>query len=310
MGGVDHPFQRGVVPIQQHHDLELAQRLFPFAHALQQRAQAVDAEELEARREGEVLLQQPVAFEVAQIVGQQRLFGGEAFLPQPVQRQRAPLRLRLHRLADKPDAVLHQQFQQLLRLHVRPGQVKHQLIQLQVVERHAFVALETNAQRADTAAVLQPQRGQRNIGRNAAQLDAGDAHRLQRDVMGGGVAAGDAAFLQRLAVHHGAARHHEAVADVAFAAVRLQLGDRHRRRRRQVIGVDDLQQALRKARELGVHFQLHARGEEGEALHQALDIGIRHVDAAHAETARDLRILFGELGAHLTQIGQLAVVIV
>jgi hypothetical protein len=76
------------------------------------------------------------------------------------------------------------------------------------------------------------------------------------------------------------------------------------------LGVDDLQQALRETREFCVHFQLHARGEEGEAFHQALDIRVRHVDAAHAEAARNLRVLFGELGAHLTQIGQFAVVII
>ncbi len=52
MAAVHYAFQRGVAFIQQQHDLELA-----FAvDLLQQRAQLADADKLEARRKGEVLL--------------------------------------------------------------------------------------------------------------------------------------------------------------------------------------------------------------------------------------------------------------
>ena len=124
-----------------------------------------------------------------------------------------------------------------------------------------------------------------------------------------GIAARNAGFFQRQAVHHGAARHNKAFAQVAAAAVGLNFSDRHRRRRRQIIWRNHLQQTLGEARKLRVHFHLHAGGQEGETFHQALNVRVRHFDAAHAEPPRHFRVALGELCAHLAQIGQFTVVI-
>ena len=88
-----------------------------------------------------------------------------------------------------------------------------------------------------------------------------------------------------------------------------ELRDQHRRRRRQVVRVDDLEQRLREARELGVELELHARGQKADALEQPLDVRIGDLEAAHAEPRGDLGKLLRELGAHLAQMLQLEVVV-
>ena len=41
----------------------------------------------------------------------------------------------------------------LLRLHIRPGEVEHQVVEIQTVQRDGVIALQPDAQRADAAAV-------------------------------------------------------------------------------------------------------------------------------------------------------------
>ncbi len=137
--------------------------------------------------------------------------------------------------------MLHHQLQQLQRFDIGAAQKELQPVEIDMIERGAAVAADADAQRADRAALAQPHLPQRNIRRHAAQFDLFDLQRQQRHLVRRGVAAGDAVFLQQLAVHHGAARHAEAAIDVPFFAVGMQLGDRHRRRRRQITGRDHLQ---------------------------------------------------------------------
>src|SRR5262245_47281922 len=66
---------------------------------------------------------------------------------------------------------------------------------------------------------------------------------------------------------------------------------------------------VREPRELGIELELHARGQEREALEQSFDIRVRDVETTEAETARDLRILGGELGAYLAHELELALVV-
>ncbi|MNC85903.1 hypothetical protein D3C83_15230 [compost metagenome] len=73
--------------------------------------------------------------------------------------------------------------------------------------------------------------------------------------------------------------------------------------------VDAFEQRLREARELGVELQVDARRHEADAFHQALDVGVGHLQPVHAEARRDLGELLGELRAHLAQVLQLEVVV-
>ena len=76
MAAVHHAFQRAVSLIQQDDNVEFLRVIA----AAQKRCQLAQADELETRRKGKILLQQPVAVEVTQIVRQQRLLRRKAFL--------------------------------------------------------------------------------------------------------------------------------------------------------------------------------------------------------------------------------------
>ena len=80
-----------------------------------------------------------------------------------------------------------------------------------------------------------------------------------------------------------------------IAQVRRELGDEHRRRRREVMRIDDLEQRLREARKLRLELELNAGGEERDTLEQPLDIRIVDFEAVHPEARRYLWELFGEL---------------
>jgi Tat protein secretion system quality control protein TatD with DNase activity len=123
------------------------------------------------------------------------------------------------------------------------------------------------------------------------------------------VFAGGGVVLAEHAAHAAAARNAVAHVQRRVGEVGLQLHHRHRRRRRQEMRVDEFRQVLGEARELGVDLHLHARGQEGEAFQQALDIRVGALEAFEAEAAGDLRVLDRELAAHLAQVLQLLAVV-
>ena len=73
----------------------------------------------------------------------------------------------------------------------------------------------------------------------------------------------------------------------------MHLRHEHRRRRREIVGIDDLEKRLREPRELGVELQLHAGGEKRGAFEQPLHVRIGNLEPAHAEARGNL----GELPA-------------
>ena len=73
--------------------------------------------------------------------------------------------------------------------------------------------------------------------------------------------------------------------------------------------VDDLEQRLGEARELGVELEVHARRQEPDAFEQPLDVRVGDLEAVHAEPAGDLGKLARELGARLPKVLQLEVVV-
>ena len=91
--------------------------------------------------------------------------------------------------------------------------------------------------------------------------------------------------------------------------VRRELHDRHRRRRRQVVRIDHLQQRLREGRELRLHLELDAGGQEREAFQQPLDIRVGDLGVGEVEPAGDLRELVRELRAHVAHEGEFVLVV-
>ena len=69
----------------------------------------------------------------------------------------------------------------------------------------------------------------------------------------------------------------------------------HRRRRRQIVGIDHLQQVLGEPREFGVDLQLDARRQKGESFQQSLDVRIGALEGLQPQPAGDLGKVAGEL---------------
>ena len=78
----------------------------------------------------------------------------------------------------------------------------------------------------------------------------------------------------------------------------------------EVMRVDDFEERLGEARELGVELELHPRRQERESLQQTLDIRVSDLDSAHAEAGSHLGVFLRELLAHFAQVLQLVVVVV
>src|SRR5690606_234651 len=140
--------------------------------------------------------------------------------------------------------------------------------------------------------------------RNALELERPEVDVVRRSVL-----AGRLLTAAQVRAERGAARHPNAVRERPLAPVRTQLHDGHRRRRGEVVRIQHREQALGEARELAVDLELHACGQEREALEEPLHVRIRALEPIEPEPARDLRILARELAAELAQVLELAPVV-
>ncbi len=113
----------------------------------------------------------------------------------------------------------------------------------------------------------------------------------------------------KLTAYGAAARNTESTRQIAFGEVGAELRDDHRRRRCQIVRVDDFQQTFAKVRKLGGDLELNTRRQEGKALHQPLDVGIGDLDTVHAQPSGDLWKLEREFSPHFAQVLQFLVVI-
>ena len=149
---------------------------------------------------------------------------------------------------------------------------------------------------------------QRQVGRVAKKPRAHQVDRPQRDRVRGAELAVRVLPARQLRDQRSAARHGEAAREVRVGGIDGQPRDHHRRHRREEVRVGRLQQVRDQARLLGIELELHARGEEGKAFEQPLDIRVGDLHALHAQPRGDLRKLAREFAAHLAQVGQLVAV--
>jgi len=112
-----------------------------------------------------------------------------------------------------------------------------------------------------------------------------------------------------LALHGAAAGDGEARRQRWFVEVGRELRDQHRRRRREVVRIDRLEQGLREPGKFSIQFEVDPRGQESHAFDQAFDIRVGDFDAGHAQPGGNLRELLGELCAHLVEVLQLEIVV-
>jgi hypothetical protein len=66
--------------------------------------------------------------------------------------------------------------------------------------------------------------------------------------------------------------------------------------------LDPVEQGLRKSREFGIEFELHAGGEKRHSLEQALDVGVGYLEPVHPQSCGNLGKLLRELRAHFAQM--------
>ena len=305
---VDQPLEVAVGAVEQDHDLHRV-----AAHRRGRGPQLVDAEEQVAVREGEVLVQQPVALERARVVGQERLVGLEALVADRLLAQRHDARA-LPRgagaaAADGADRVVHRELEHAQRMQLGAREEELEPIERHLGEARAAHGLELDRDRALGLSRDDRQRMQ-DLGRHRPQAGFGDADRPQRDRVAGAELAGRLLALDHAAAQDRVARQLVAGLQRTLVEVAVDLHHAHGGQRREEVRIDHLEQPLREARELGVHLELDARREEAEALEQPLDIRVADLDAAHAQAARDLRIALRELGTELVHVGEFAVVVV
>src|SRR2546423_15059233 len=74
--------------------------------------------------------------------------------------------------------------------------------------------------------------------------------------------------------------------------------------------VDNLEDRLADLGKLVVDLEMHARGEKGERLDESLDVWILALVRFEQQPPSDLGVTLGELRAHTTDVGELALVVV
>ena len=275
----------------------------------QRLADVAQVEEQETLWKGEVLLQQAEALEAGQRLRQQRLVVFEAGRLDAVGVDRfvpggRPLR-RHHQHAQR---VAADQLVQAVGHVVDAAAMQPQVAQRDLREVGAGGRAHAQAQARAVAAPLR-HGGQGQVGGLREVLDLRDLERPQRQLVRGAELAGGGGSGAGLAVHDAAAGELDASGEARVGQVGVDLRDQHRRRRRQELRIDDLQQALREARELGVDLELDAAGQKRKPLQQPFDIGVGDLEAFETEPRRDLGKLLRELGPHLAQVAQFLVVV-
>ena len=304
---IDQRLEGRVAARQQQYDLGLAAR-----GQGQPARQVGDLEEQQALRHRRVFLQQAVAAETAQRLGQRSLFIVEAELPHrgaagKALGRTAPRASRTGAADPAAQAGTEQQFVDSKGNVVGRGHVKGQPVHRQLAELQPAMRLEAYAQAAPHRPVQRKAR-QRQIGGVAEILHRLDLDRPQRHGMGGAEFAARVLATHGLAGQRTVARHGETARQVRVHRVGPHARDQHRWHRRQKAGIDRFQQVLDQARMLGVDLQLHARGHERKTFEQALDVGVGHLHAVHRQARRDLRELLRKLRPHLAQMRELVAV--
>ena len=305
--GLHHAGQLSGAARQQDDDL-----CFAALDAGQAGRQVLQREEVKARGAGEVLVQQVVPEPAVPLQRQHALRGAQPFMHQgAIGHHMRPI---THAPGLTDQAGHGARMQQL-------EQVRGQLLLAAQVDGQTVQALDVAERQFALHAQAQPKRplhlhmgrqvavGRGYVGRHPGQARLHDLQRPQHQVLCRAELAGRDLAIGQPGERRGAAAYQEALAEVAFGRLRVQLRHRHRRCGADVVGVHHLQQALGEARKLGIELDAHARRHEAERLDQPLDIGVGHLLPLHAQPARDLGVHLGKLARAFAHVEQLFVVV-
>jgi hypothetical protein len=301
---VDERSQRHVPPRQRDRQLDLIPGV-----ARQRLSEPGQLDEPEALGKREVLVEQAIAAERAGRVGNQRLVPGEPrwldrLAPQPLEpRQGTGRRADEHAEAATDDELVE------LQGHLVAASEEHvQAIHGDLLERVRRRRAEPKAQdglhRFD-----EPERVERKVRRERRVARLGDLDGPQRHVMGRTELTGRHLPARYLAAQHRTPVNHEPGGQRALGHGGHELDDRHRRCRRQIVRIHDLEKVLGEARELGIQLEPDAGREEAESLEQPLDVRIRDFGGIERQPRGDLGKRGCELGPHLPHVLQLLAVV-
>ena len=140
-------------------------------------------------------------------------------------------------------------------------------------------------------------------------LEAGGSHLdgPDRDRIRGPEAAGDSVDGGRR--ERRALRNRLPRLQAHLLGIEDELDHGHRGHGREKRGVQNPEKRFRDLRELVVDLEAHARREEREGLEKPFDVRVLALVRLELQAGRDLRVLVGELGPHLAQEAQLALVV-
>ena len=262
---------------------------------------------MELVRECEELAQQAIADERLGRIREQAVFAiepdlGETLVRLETQRRRG--RGPAGVAEDDLERVVEQQLVELRDRLALPLQVEPQFSRASVGELLTALAFELDPQGGGRSPRRAHPAGERRTDQlRVRHSDRPERHRIARPVFAGQVA-------HRLGAQAAVPVDREALGRSRPDCVELELHDRHRRDRRQVMRVEHAQQGGRQLGELVVDLVLDPTGQEGERLDQPLDVRIGAAVGLQQQPAGGGRILLGELLGELADERQLALVIV
>ncbi|RMU45854.1 hypothetical protein ALP29_201556 [Pseudomonas syringae pv. avii] len=260
-------------------------------------------EEHELVREGAVFVQQPIAQKRAFRVIHQALIQAVANRLQGSGRQHyfthAPF---VFKRQSGLGQIVEQQLVQLMHQRAFAIKEKAQAVHLHLAEQHIGGGAQTNAQtRNQVRAVAVERRALHFDERSALYCNRPHLDRVARTKF-----AHDAVY--RSGMQLGVSGHTIGFGDL-FLLAHVELDNRHRGGRAQVVRVQHLQKRLDDFRKLIIEFLVHTRRQERERLDQALGVRVLAVITFNQKPRSDLRVLSGEFLAQKAQVREFFLVV-
>ena len=115
--------------------------------------------------------------------------------------------------------------------------------------------------------------------------------------------------VDRLRAQTAVALDQKSIRQVPAIRVELKLNHRHRRHRRQVVGIKNAEQRVGQFGKLIVDLVMHASGEQGERLDQPFHVRVGAAVGLQQQSAGGGRVLLGKLLGQLADEEQFAFVV-
>ena len=109
-------------------------------------------------------------------------------------------------------------------------------------------------------------------------------------------------------MQHAVSRNWETFRGLVAAGIQLELHDRHRRNRRQIVRIEHAQERVRQLGEFVVDLVAYAPSQQSERFNEPFDVRIGAFIVLKLQTARRAGIALGKIARHLPDEQQFALV--